>query len=95
MTVSENQNIESIFALFIIRWWSDMAIKRNDDSTKKRGTKSSKSVGKAYRSSACGSIQTSVKNTSGKYGEVRTEVREMVKRRLNKHASTWTELAKR
>jgi hypothetical protein len=32
---------------------------------------------------------------SGKYGTVRPEVREMVKRRLDKHASTWTELAKR
>lgn len=71
-----------------------MAIKRTNNSINKRGT-SSKSVGKTYKDSVSGRMVTSVKNTGCNYGEIRPEVREMVKRRLNKHASTWTELAKR
>lgn len=72
-----------------------MAKNRNNTSIKKKGTSSPKSVGKTYRSSVSGRVTTSVRPAGCKYGEIRPEVREIVKRRLDKHASTWTELAKR
>lgn len=73
-----------------------MAVKRNNNSINKKGTSSPKLIGKVYRSSSSvsGHMATPAKDTGCKYGEVRPEVREMVKRRLDKHASTWTELAK-
>lgn len=72
-----------------------MAVNKHKNSTTKRGLSSSKSGCTIHRNSVSGRFETSAKQTSHKYGEVRPEVQEMVKRRLNKHASTWTELAKR
>lgn len=72
-----------------------MAVNKHNSSTTKRGVSSSKSSRTIHRNSVSGRFETSAKHTSCKYGEVRPEVQEMVKRRLNKHASTWIELAKR
>lgn len=71
-----------------------MTMKRNSNLTKKRGTSSEVNCA-VHRSSVSGHMVTSTTHKTHKYGEIRPEVRDIVKRRLEKHASTWTELAKR
>lgn len=71
-----------------------MAVKNKHINSTERGVSSSRVGCTIPRDSVSGRFETSANHTR-KYGEVRPEVQEMVKRRLNKHASTWTELAKR